>query len=161
MYICLYVFECVHVILACIARRHGYRLRVVRYGDCAPKSIPARLLGLVWMFGGIVMMSIFTATLTAAITADTQQEFVLKGAKVVTPPPQPLTPPPQPLTPQPPPRPLTLPPPHQPLTLLPPPRPLTLPPPPQPLPLTLHRNPYSPTPILALHSPTPTSTHSA
>ena len=55
---------------------------MLRYGDRAPKSIPARLFGLFWMFGGIILMSVFTAVLTTALSADTQQDFVVKGSKV-------------------------------------------------------------------------------
>ena len=54
-----------------------------RYGDRAPKSIPARIFGLLWMFAGIVLMSLFTAALSASLTADTQKVFALKGAKVM------------------------------------------------------------------------------
>ena len=44
---------------------------IFSYGDKAPRSAPARVFGLVWMFGGIILMAVFTATLTTAFQIDT------------------------------------------------------------------------------------------
>ena len=54
----------------------------VGYGDRAPRSIPARVFGLVWMLLGIILMSIFTATLVSAIQAEDKIGSDIKGAKV-------------------------------------------------------------------------------
>ena len=53
-----------------------------RYGDKTPKSIPARCLGLLWMFIGIIMMSVFTATLVAAFGVEIQLQDNIEGMKV-------------------------------------------------------------------------------
>ena len=61
---------------------HTLNLCIFRYGDKAPKSIFGRIFGLIWMFVGIILMSIFTATLTTALTADQSSELEMKGTKV-------------------------------------------------------------------------------
>ena len=55
---------------------------IYRYGDKTPKSIAARVFGLVWMFVGIIIMTIFTATLTSALTSSQEVELEIKGSSV-------------------------------------------------------------------------------
>lgn len=43
-------------------------MTTVGYGDVAPRSIPGRILGLVWMLTALVVVSFFTASITAALT---------------------------------------------------------------------------------------------
>ena len=43
-------------------------MTTVGYGDAAPKTLLGRLLGLVWMFAAILIISIFTAGITSALT---------------------------------------------------------------------------------------------
>jgi hypothetical protein len=54
----------------------------VGYGDRAPRSIPARVFGLIWMLVGIILMSVFTATLVSAIQAEDKVGTDIKGAKI-------------------------------------------------------------------------------
>ncbi|EDO45791.1 predicted protein [Nematostella vectensis] len=44
-------------------------LTTVGYGDKAPKFLLARLFSVVWMFVGLVMVSLLTATMTTALTS--------------------------------------------------------------------------------------------
>ena len=56
---------------------------MLSYGDKAPRSAAGRVFGLVWMVCGIILMAVFTATLTTAFQA--VPEFVLtdvSGASV-------------------------------------------------------------------------------
>ena len=53
-----------------------------RYGDRAPRSIAARIFGLAWMLLGIILMSIFTATLVSAIQAEDKVGSDIKGTRV-------------------------------------------------------------------------------
>lgn len=43
-------------------------LTTVGYGDKAPKTVPGRLIGLVWMFAGLFIIASFTASVTSALT---------------------------------------------------------------------------------------------
>jgi ABC-type amino acid transport substrate-binding protein len=43
-------------------------MTTVGYGDKAPKTLAGRLVGIVWMFAGIMLISMFTAAITSAIT---------------------------------------------------------------------------------------------
>lgn len=43
-------------------------MTTVGYGDVAPRSIPGRVLGLIWMLTALVVVSFFTASITAALT---------------------------------------------------------------------------------------------
>ena len=54
----------------------------VGYGDRAPRTILARVFGLMWMLLGIILMSIFTATLVSAIQAEDRVGTDIKGTKV-------------------------------------------------------------------------------
>ncbi len=40
------------------------------YGDKTVRSVPARLFGFLWIIVGVVIMSIFTATLTTAFSSE-------------------------------------------------------------------------------------------
>ena len=41
----------------------------LRYGDKAPKSIVARIFSIIWILLGLVIMAIFMANITSALTA--------------------------------------------------------------------------------------------
>ncbi|MDN5925148.1 MAG: transporter substrate-binding domain-containing protein [Xanthomonadales bacterium] len=43
-------------------------MTTVGYGDVAPRSVPGRILGLVWMLAALIVVSFFTASITAALT---------------------------------------------------------------------------------------------
>lgn len=43
-------------------------LTTVGYGDKVPRSLPGRLIGLLWMFGGLFIVASFTAAVTSALT---------------------------------------------------------------------------------------------
>ncbi|MEF3697046.1 transporter substrate-binding domain-containing protein [Desulfolutivibrio sp.] len=43
-------------------------MTTVGYGDAAPKSIAGRLLGMAWMFASVVLVSVFTASVTTTLT---------------------------------------------------------------------------------------------
>ncbi len=53
-------------------------MTTVGYGDKAPVSLGGRLLGLVWMFAGIIIISSFTAAITTALTVS-ELEHVVEG----------------------------------------------------------------------------------
>lgn len=54
-----------------------------RYGDKAPKSLFARLFATVWMVGGIILLSLFTAQVSSRLTAqELKSEDHLFGKKV-------------------------------------------------------------------------------
>jgi polar amino acid transport system substrate-binding protein len=55
-------------------------MTTVGYGDKAPATFLGRLLGMVWMFAGIIMISSFTAAMTSALTL-TQLESKVSGPK--------------------------------------------------------------------------------
>jgi ABC-type amino acid transport substrate-binding protein len=54
-------------------------LATVGYGDKVPKSLAGRALAVVWMFTGIVMISLFTASVTALLTTE-QLETTIQRA---------------------------------------------------------------------------------
>ncbi|HEX5962048.1 MAG TPA: transporter substrate-binding domain-containing protein [Rhodanobacteraceae bacterium] len=43
-------------------------MTTVGYGDTAPRSVPGRILGLLWMLVALVVVSFFTASITSALT---------------------------------------------------------------------------------------------
>lgn len=43
-------------------------MTTVGYGDTAPRSVPGRILGLIWMLTALVVVSFFTASITSALT---------------------------------------------------------------------------------------------
>jgi ABC-type amino acid transport substrate-binding protein len=43
-------------------------MTTVGYGDAAPKSIAGRLLGMAWMFASVILVSVFTASVTTTLT---------------------------------------------------------------------------------------------
>ena len=45
----------------------------MRYGDKAPKSIVARIFSIFWILLGLVIMAIFVANITSALTALSMQ----------------------------------------------------------------------------------------
>jgi polar amino acid transport system substrate-binding protein len=49
-------------------------MTTVGYGDKAPKTFLGRLLGLVWMFSGVVIISVFTAAITSTLTVASLDE---------------------------------------------------------------------------------------
>jgi ABC-type amino acid transport substrate-binding protein len=53
-------------------------MTTVGYGDKAPATFLGRLLGMIWMFAGIIMISSFTAAMTSALTL-TQLESKVSG----------------------------------------------------------------------------------
>ena len=55
-------------------------MTTVGYGDKAPKTLGGRLVGLVWMFASILIISSFTATITTTLTVN-RLESSIKGPK--------------------------------------------------------------------------------
>ncbi|MBW2689790.1 MAG: transporter substrate-binding domain-containing protein [Deltaproteobacteria bacterium] len=55
-------------------------MTTVGYGDKAPKTLGGRLVGLVWMFAGIIVISSFTAAMTSSLTMSSLSS-VVKGPK--------------------------------------------------------------------------------
>ncbi len=55
-------------------------MTTVGYGDKAPVTLAGRVLGLIWMFVGIIMISSFTATITSTLTVS-QLGSVIKGPR--------------------------------------------------------------------------------
>jgi len=43
-------------------------MTTVGYGDKAPKTLAGRLVGLIWMFAGVIIISSFTAAMTSSLT---------------------------------------------------------------------------------------------
>ena len=43
-------------------------MTTVGYGDLAPRSVPGRILGMVWMLSALLIVSFFTASITSALT---------------------------------------------------------------------------------------------
>ncbi|RMX38411.1 hypothetical protein pdam_00011830 [Pocillopora damicornis] len=43
-------------------------MTTVGYGDLAPKTIPGKLLGLIWMLAGLIIITMFISIITAALT---------------------------------------------------------------------------------------------
>lgn len=43
-------------------------MTTVGYGDVAPRTVPGRLIGMVWMLTGLIVVSFFTASITSALT---------------------------------------------------------------------------------------------
>ena len=53
-------------------------MTTVGYGDKAPRTFAGRLVGLVWMFAGIILVSSFTAGITSVLTVS-QLESRIRG----------------------------------------------------------------------------------
>jgi ABC-type amino acid transport substrate-binding protein len=53
-------------------------MTTVGYGDKSPVTMGGRVLGLVWMFAAIILISSFTATITSTLTVD-RLESSIKG----------------------------------------------------------------------------------
>ena len=53
-------------------------LTTVGYGDKVPRTLPGRLIGLVWMFAGLFIVAGFTASVTSALTV-TQLKSRISG----------------------------------------------------------------------------------
>ncbi len=43
-------------------------MTTVGYGDVAPRTVPGRLIGMVWMLAALMVVSFFTASITSALT---------------------------------------------------------------------------------------------
>ena len=64
-------------------------MTTVGYGDKAPKTLGGRLVGLIWMFAGIIVISSFTAAITSSLTVSTLGSIIsgpddLYKVKVIT-----------------------------------------------------------------------------
>jgi polar amino acid transport system substrate-binding protein len=55
-------------------------MTTVGYGDKSPRTLGGRLVGLVWMFASIIIISSFTATMTTTLTVS-RLESSIKGPK--------------------------------------------------------------------------------
>jgi len=53
-------------------------MTTVGYGDKAPKSLAGRLIATVWIFSGVILVSVFIATITSALTVS-QLEYAIGG----------------------------------------------------------------------------------
>ena len=59
-------------------------MTTVGYGDRAPRSILARIFAFFWVLVGLVMISIFTATVTTSLTAlSLSNDIKLYGNNIV------------------------------------------------------------------------------
>lgn len=58
-------------------------MTTVGYGDKAPVTLGGRLVGLIWMFTAIIMISSFTAAITSAVTVN-QLETGIQGPEDLT-----------------------------------------------------------------------------
>ena len=57
---------------------------VNRYGDRSPRSIPARILGIIWTLIGLVIISVLVGALATTLTSVTvEQPIILYGSKVI------------------------------------------------------------------------------
>ncbi|AGW14700.1 transporter substrate-binding domain-containing protein [Megalodesulfovibrio gigas] len=45
-------------------------MTTVGYGDAAPKSLPARMVALFWMFSCVILVTVFTASITTTLTVN-------------------------------------------------------------------------------------------
>ncbi len=64
-------------------------MTTVGYGDKAPRTLGGRIVGLVWMFTGIIVISSFTAAITSSLTLSTLSSVIsgpedLNKVKVAT-----------------------------------------------------------------------------
>ncbi|CAD5124490.1 DgyrCDS12770 [Dimorphilus gyrociliatus] len=57
-------------------------MTTVGYGDTTPKSVQARIYGLVWIVVGITILSVFTATVTTVLTQESLVTSGIEGSKV-------------------------------------------------------------------------------
>lgn len=53
-------------------------MTTVGYGDKSPVTIAGRMLGLIWMFAAIIIISVFTASVTSTLTVD-RLESAIRG----------------------------------------------------------------------------------
>jgi len=53
-------------------------MTTVGYGDKVPKSVVGRLIATIWIFSGIILVSVFIATITSALTVS-QLEYAIGG----------------------------------------------------------------------------------
>ncbi len=53
-------------------------MTTVGYGDKAPKSFAGRLVATIWIFTGVILVSVFIATITSALTVS-QLEYAIGG----------------------------------------------------------------------------------
>jgi polar amino acid transport system substrate-binding protein len=53
-------------------------MTTVGYGDKSPVTVGGRVIGLMWMFSAIILISVFTATITSTLTVD-RLESAIKG----------------------------------------------------------------------------------
>ena len=54
-----------------------------RYGDRAPKTIPARIFGIIWTLTGLVIISILIGAIASSLTTVTvEKEIMLYGTEV-------------------------------------------------------------------------------
>ncbi|MEM9386227.1 MAG: transporter substrate-binding domain-containing protein [Pseudomonadota bacterium] len=64
-------------------------MTTVGYGDKAPATLPGRVVGLIWMFASIIIISGFTAAIATALTVDRLENTIsgiddLQGRRVLT-----------------------------------------------------------------------------
>jgi len=58
-------------------------MTTVGYGDRAPKSIPARIFGIIWTLTGLVIIGILIGAIASSLTDVTvQKDIILYGAKI-------------------------------------------------------------------------------
>ncbi|XP_068753167.1 uncharacterized protein [Montipora capricornis] len=57
-------------------------MTTVGYGDRSPKSVLGRVFCILWIITGVIIVSIFTALVTASLSASTVQVFKIHGSKI-------------------------------------------------------------------------------
>ena len=55
----------------------------LRYGDKSPKSLPARIFSIVWILVGLIVMAIFSANVTSALTETKTSSFANKKVRLI------------------------------------------------------------------------------
>ena len=56
-----------------------------RYGDIAPKGVPGRIFGIIWILGGLIIIAMFTGGISTSLTASVMTgNLKLYGTKVST-----------------------------------------------------------------------------
>lgn len=59
-------------------------MTTVGYGDTAPRPVPGRLIGMIWMLTALIIVSFFTASITSALTVGQLSQQVHNASDLAT-----------------------------------------------------------------------------